>query len=422
MPQIQGTQFTTNFVVYSGKPATVEIRSDIYDNENTDNIAAGTVTAVRALLVGGAGSSNATPQVSLGMINVPTTDNALGNNLTISSGSISVATTSSYANRSIAVPATAYKIGSFQLSGNSTEAVNLNTIYVGFTAGSTVTEATDLSDLYVVYGGTTTSVKGSVSSTILNGNSWTVNKTLAKNETMQFDVYATLASTVSTNAIITTLAIAGTTASSGVTVYADSVADTVLDAGFTGQTITGAAGSITASLDASTAVAQIVDDSGTVKSLTAKIVALTDSYTITDMTVTVTDVSAVSTVTLKDRDTGAVVGASKPGAVSLTWSGLTYAVNAGETKKIDVELALTPVGVSAGTTDAALTTAITAFTARSSAGTSATGTGTATGNAVYIYKAVPLVSMVALPNSTLAGGEMVIAKFTVSSNGTGTVA
>ena len=106
--------------------------------------------------------------------------NLVGNNLTISSGSISIAKTSSYANRSVAVPLTAYKIGSYQLSGNSTEAVNLNTIYVGCTSGSTVTEATDLSDLYVVYGGTTSSVKGSVSSTILNGNSWSVNRTLAK--------------------------------------------------------------------------------------------------------------------------------------------------------------------------------------------------------------------------------------------------
>ena len=417
-----GTSFTTNFVVYPGTPATVEIRSDIYDNEGTDNIAAGTVTAVQALLVGGTATSNATPQVSLGTINVPSTANLVGNNLTISSGSISVAKTSSYANRSVAVPLTAYKIGSYQLSGNSTEAVNLNTIYVGFTSGSTVTEATDLSDLYVVYGGTTSSVKGSVSSTIPNGNSWSVNRTLAKNETIQIDVYATLASTVSTNAIITTLAVAGTTASSGVTVYADSVADTVLDAGLTGQTVTGAAGSVTMSQDASTALAQIVDDGSTVKTLTAKIVALTDSYTVTDVTVTVSNVSAVSMVTLKDATTGTVIGVAKPAQTSLTWSGLTYVVNAGETKKVDVELILAPVGVSAGTTGSLLTTAITAFTARNSAGTSATGTGTATGNVVYVYKAIPTVSILAVPTSVLAVGTNTLSKFSVNSGGTGTIA
>ncbi|MCE9517941.1 peptidoglycan-binding protein, partial [Candidatus Nomurabacteria bacterium] len=422
-----GTSFTTNFIVYPGTPATVEIHSDIYDNEDTDNIAAGTVTAVQAVLVGGSSTSNAIPQVSLGTINVPSASNVLGNNLTIASGSMTLAKTSSYADRSIAVPTTAYKIGSFQLTGNATEAVNLNTIYVGFAdTTSDAAPATDLTDLYVVYGGTMSPVKGTVTCTYsagcTNPNSWSINRTLAVNETLSIDVYATVASTLSTNSFISTLAIAGTTANSGIATYADASGNTSLTAGVSGQEITGATGSVTMSQDASTAVAQIVDDSGTLKTLTAKIVALTDSYTVTDMTVTITNASAVSAVVLKDSTTGAIIGASKPGATSLTWSGLTYEVAAGETKKIDVELTLAPVGVSAGTTDSALTTAITAFTARNSGGTSATGTGTATGNAIYIYKALPTISVLALPNTSLSVSEMVIAKFTVSTNGTGTIA
>ncbi|MFA5791917.1 MAG: peptidoglycan-binding domain-containing protein [Candidatus Paceibacterota bacterium] len=417
-----GTSFTTNFIVYPGTPATVAINSDIFDNEGTDEIASGAVTAVQAMLVGGAATANGVPQVSITAINVPTTANVTGNTLTISSGSMSVATTSSYVNRSIAVPQTAYKIGSYQLSGNSTEAVNLNTIYVGWTAGSTVAEATDLSDLYVVYGGTMSAVKGTVIATDLNGNSWSINKTLAKNETIQIDVYATLASTVSINAIISTLAVAGTTASSGIATYADASGITTLTAGVTGQTITGATGSITASQDASTVLAQIVDDSAVVKSLTAKIVAVTDAYTVTDVTVTVSNVSAVSTVTLKDSVTGAVIGTAKSAQTSLTWSGLALAVDAGTTKKIDVELVLSPVGVSAGTTGSLLTTAITAFTARNSAGTSATGTGTATGNVIYVYKAIPTVSSLAIPSTTLVAGTNTISKFSVNSGGTGTIA
>lgn len=420
-----GTQFTTNFVVYPGTPATVEIHSDIYDNEGDDNFTVATLaTTIQVALIGGT-TSNGVPQTSLGTISVPSTsasNGVTGNVVSVSSGSMTLAKTSSYANRSIAVPATAYKIGSYQLSGNSTEAVNLNTLYVGWDSAATGAEATDLSDLYVVYGGTMTPVKGTVSATETNGNSWSINKTLAVNETMAIDVYATVASSLTTNTIISTMAVAGTTASSGIATYADASGATSLTAGVVGQTITGATGSVTMSNDASTAVAQIVDDSGTLKTLTAKIVALTDSYTVTDMTVTIVDASAVSSVTLKDATTGAVIGASKPGATSLTWSGLSLAVAAGETKKVDVELALSPVGVSAGTSDAALTTAITAFTARSSAGTSGAGSGSASGNAIYIYKAIPTVSVAALPNSSLAVSEMVIAKFTVSSNGTGTVA
>ncbi len=419
-----GTSFTTNFVVYPGTPATVEIRSDIFDNESTDDITAGTTTAVQAVLVGGAATSNGVPQVSLGTINVPTSANVLGNNLTIASGSMSIATTTSYVSRSVAVPATAYKIGSFQLTGNSTEAVNLNTVYVGFTAGSTVTEETDLSDLYYVMGGVQSTVKGTVSSTILNGNSWSINKTLAKNETIQVDVYATLASTVSTNAVIATLAVAGTTVNSGITTYADASGITTLTAGVTGQTITGATGSVTISKDTSnTLKASIVDDSGTLKTLTAKIEALTDTYTVTDFTVTVSNVSAVSTVTLKDRTTGAVIGAAKSAATSLTWSGLNYVVSAGSIVRVDVELALAPVGVDAGTTGSALTTSITAFTARNGAGTSATGTGTAVGNAVYVYKAIPTLATANTPtgNGTLGSGTQTLSKFSVSTNGTGTI-
>lgn len=426
-----GTAFTTNFIVYPGKPATVDIRSDVFDNEGTDDIAASTVTAVQALLVGGASVNNGVPQVSITAVDVPTANNVLGNTLTISSGTMSLAKTSSYANRSVAVPQTAYKIGSFQLSGNSTEAVNLNTIYVGWTTGSTVVESTSLSDLYVVYGGTTTSVKGTVTSSAVaataseNSNSWSVNKTLAKNETIQIDVYATLATSVSTDAIIATLAVAGTTADSGVATYADASGTTSLTAGLAGQTITGATGSITMSQDGSTALAQLVDDGSTVKSLTAKIVAITDSYTVTDIALNVSNTSAVSTVTLKDHSTGAVIGASKPAAgnaATMTWSGLNYLVNAGETKVIDVELVLSPVGVDAGTAGSLLTTTISAFTARNSAGTSATGTGTAAGNAIYVYKAVPTLSTLTLPTSVLAVGTNTLNKFSVNTNGTGTIA
>ncbi len=429
-----GTSFTTNFIVYPGTPATVEIRSDIYDNENTDDIAAGTTTAVQALLVGGTASANGVPQTSITAINVPTASNVLGNNLTIASGSMSLAKTSNYASQTIAVPATAYKVGSFQLSGNSTEAVNLNTIYVGFAdTTNDAAPATDLTDLYVMYGPTgapttMTTVKGTVTCTYSSGctnpNSWSINQVLGVSQVMQFDVYASVGSTLSTNSFISTLAIAGTTANSGIATYADASGITSLTAGFSGQEITGGTGTITASQDASTSIAQLVDDSGTFKSLTFKIAAVTDSYTVTDMTVTVpaAGITSVSTVTLKNHDTGAIIGDVKPAAASMTWSGLTLAVPAGQTVKVDVELALAPVGTGAGTTGASLLTTLTAFTARNSAGTSATGTGTAAGNTSYIYKAKPTVSMVALPTTSLNATTMVIAKFSVSSGGTGTIA
>lgn len=427
-----GTSFTTNFIVVPGTPSIVEIHADMFDSNTTggDEIASASVTSVQAVLVA-VTSGNAVPQTSLGTILVPASSNKTGNNLTIASGSMALALTSNYANRLTAIPTTAYKIGSFQLTGNATEAVNLNTIYVGWTIASTVVEPTELSDLYVVYGGTQTSVKGTVVGSAVsatasdNSNSWSINRTLAKNETMQIDVYATIAGTLtSTGVIQATLAVAGTTASSGIATYADSSGPTTLTSGFVGQTVTGSTGTLVLSQDALTALAQIVDDNSTVKTLTAKFAAVTDNYTVTDMTVTVTNASAVTSVTLKDHATGAVIGAAKPGATSIVWSGLSMPVNAGDTVRVDVELALGTVGVGGGSSGATLTSAITAFTARNSAGTNGVGTsGTATGNPVYVYKAIPTLSLISMPvgNGTLGAGTATVSKFSVNTNGSGTI-
>lgn len=422
-----GTSFTTNFTVFPGSPATVEIRGDIFDNEGADNFVTATIaTALQALLVGGTATSNATPQVSLGTINVPSQANVLGNVLTVSTGTISVAQTSNYGAQTVAVPATAYKIGSYQLIGNSTEAVNLNTIYVGFTAGSTVTEATDLSDLYVVYGGTMSPVKGTVSSTILNGNSWSVNRTLGVNETIQVDVFATLAASVSTNAIITTLAVAGVTTGSGTTVYADSVADTVLDAGFTGQTITGGTGTFTVSVDASTPDSTLVDDSGTITSAAFKFAAVTDSFTITDITLTLPagGITAISQVNIQENGV-TIAGGSKSPAATMTFNGLSIPVAANTSKVLTVQLVMSTVVVGAGTTGSSLLTTLTTATGRSSGGTSAALTespANPAGNVMYVYKAIPTISLVALPTSLLGTGTQTVSRFSINTNGTGTVA
>ncbi|MDO8591352.1 MAG: hypothetical protein Q7R60_00275 [bacterium] len=416
-----GTSFTTNFYVVPGTPRTVEVRADMYDSEGTEEIGAGTLTNPQFALV--VGSSNGTPQVSLTPINVPTAS-VPANSLTIATGTMSLAKTSNYPNQTIVVPQTAYKIGSFNLTGNATEAVNVNSFTLSMTVADTDVSGSltvaDVTDVYIKYGSTQTSVKATVAAT---GNTWSPSFTLAVNESIVIDVYGTLSSDfTSTDTVIASLLVAGTTAQSG------AAANTNSNAVLAGQTITVSTGTITATLDASAAIAALVDDAGTVSTAAFKFASVTDSYTVTDITLSLGDASAVSSVTLKDGST--VVGASKPGATSLTWSGLSIVVNANTTKVITVELALTTVGVSAGTSDAALTTTLTAFTARSSAGTSDASANDAgpsiennpAGNAMYVYKAVPLITSVALPNATLAATTKVIAKFTVSSNGTGTIA
>ena len=412
-----GSSFTTNFTVTPGTPRVVEVRSDMVDDTSTDLIANGTTTSATFALV--AGSSNATPQVSLSMINVPTASVA-ANGLTIASGTIALATTSTYPSQSVVTPQTAYKIGSFTLSGNASEAVNINT----FTLSMTVTDNTgapaatvaDVTDVYVKYGANQTSVKPTISA---SGNTWSPSFVLAKNETMQVDVYGTVGSDIqATDTVQASLLVSGTTAESGTAVYTNS------NAVLAGQTITAGSGSITATKDPSSDSsypARLVDDSGTVTTAAFKFAAVTDSYSLTDFTFTLGNASAVSMVALKD---GSTTLATKPGATSVTFNGLNVPVAANGNKVLTVELTLSPVGVGAGTTDSSLLTTLTDFTARNSGGTSAAGIETnPAGNAMYIYKAVPTVSQIALPNADLAAGTNVtIAKFSVNTNGTGTIA
>ncbi|MEK7075563.1 MAG: hypothetical protein AAB948_02095, partial [Patescibacteria group bacterium] len=200
--------------------------------------------------------------------------------------------------------------------------------------------------------------------------------------------------------------------------------------GFLGQTITGAAnGTLTATADASTPDSAIVDDSGTVTTAAFKFAAVNDSFTITDMTVTLADASAVNTVTLMDSGV-AVTGGSKPGAATLTFSGLNIAVQSNSTKIITVQLTMSPVGVGAGTAGSSLLTTLTSFTSRTSNGTSDVSANDAgpsiendpAGNIMYVYRSIPTITNVLyLPNSILAAGTQTVSKFTVSSGGTGAI-
>ena len=416
----QGTQFTTNFTVTPGTPTTVEIRGDVVDADittgtATDDFVALNATTLQAQLVGGAGRANGTPLVSITPIDVPTSANtAMGNTRTIASGSISLAKTSSYGTQTVVVPATAFKIGSFQLTGNATEPVNINTLDVSF-IGNSGTVATDLSDLYVVYGGTQSSTKGTVSAVT---NVWSVNFPLAVNQTMQVDVFATIASTLGVNNIIPSLAVTGVTANSTKTVYADSVVNPTLDAGLVGQTINGGTGTISVDSTLSPNPA-IVDDSGNVISAVFKFAAGADNYTVTDMTLTVADTSAVSTVTLVVNGTPVVGGSLSGGSLAAGFHGLNIPVLANGHTDVTVQLAMSGVAGGAGLTGGALLTTLTAATVRSSGGANSTPSGLpAAGNAMYVYHAFPTITNLALPSSVLAAGTgITLAKFSIASNG-----
>lgn len=409
--------FTTNFTVVPGTTTKVEIRGDVVDSEGTDDINAGTVTAIQMGL--DLGVDNAVPKISLSMLDVPSADTN-GNTLTISAGSISLAKTSTYADQTVVIPATAFKIGSFQLSGNSTEKVTLNNIEVDFVDADELDASDDLSDLYVKYGTVQTSVKGSVADT---DNTWSISKELAVNETIPVEVYATIKSTASSEIVTAdtvqaVVTVTGVTALSSATVYADvDTSDAAKNAGFAGQTVTVGAGSIAATLAASAPSAAIVADNQTVTSASYKFEATNDSYTVTDITLTLANASNVANVILK-VDGSAVTGGTKPGATSVTYSGLAIPVAANGYTVVDVALELGTVGAGAGTSGASILTTLTAATARNSAGSSAAVTeSNPAGNAMYVYRSLPTITNQTLPDTNLAAATMTVAKFTVAGSG-----
>ena len=422
-----GQSFTVNFMVNPGTPATVEFRADIFDNEGTDQVALLTTTTVQATLV--AGSCNAVQQVSLGTLAVPSAE-VDANSLTIASGSIALASTPSYPAQSTVAPQSAYKLASFDLSGNATEAVNLNTIAVGFAGNGTFDPSDDLTNLYVKYGNKTTSIKGTVSDGSITSlaNSWSISEELAINGNMTVEVWATIGSSIvaagSDDTMIAYMRVTGITAGSGTTVYADVDSDSVAsDNGATGQTITIEAGTLTVSKDGSAPVSALVDDSGTVVTGAWKFEALYDNFTVTDATFTIANVTAVSTVTLKN---GSTVVASKPAAATTTFNNVSVPVSPGTPVVLTVELTMTTVGAFAGTTGSSLLTTLTSATRRNSSGTSAAVTEASAdpaGNVMYVYKAVPTISYENLGTATqLIAGTRTLAKFTIKTNGTGTVA
>ncbi|MFM7088604.1 MAG: peptidoglycan-binding protein [Candidatus Paceibacterota bacterium] len=402
------TSYTLNYTVMPGTPVLVELRADLYDNDGTDDLSNGdTIIGVIA-----AGSSNVMKVDSLGTVSAPASA-VSGNTLTLADASATLTKNGTYANQNVALPATAFKVGSWNLAASSTEDILLTTL--SFDVDS-VTNATfssaDLTNMYVVVksGSTVVAQPSPLATVSAADNNFSINYTLVKNSAISIELFANLGSTVTNgDSFKTDLTVTGTAMTSGSAVTATS-ADT------DGQTITAAAASITATLDASAPVASIVSDNQTVTAAAFKFAAVTSAYDVTDLTFTLANATVAQTVELYD---GATMVASKPGAATVTFNGLTWNVPANTNKVLTVKLVLGGVGIGAGTTGSAQTVTLTDFTAiNKSTGVSAAGTeSNPAGNAMYAYAATPTITNVALPTTTLNTGTQTVAKFSVASNG-----
>lgn len=400
-----GTTYTVNYVIQPGQTAVVEIVADIYAQAGVA-LASGHGIQAKIIQL----TSNATRQVSLGLIHVPDGVDVAGNGLQVSEGTMALIKTATYADpTSTVVPQTNFLLGSWNLTGSNTEAINLNTFTVNI---ATVTGATfdqdDLKSIYLKYGNQTSSIKSSAGA----ANEWSISYSLARNESMLIELYGNIGTTIDTgNSMRATLKVDGVGAMSSATVTQTTG----------GQEIKKDVGTLVGSIDASTPDTAILDDTGTVKTASYKFEANNDSYVIVEATVTVENATVVSAVKLMD---GATILATRPGSVSTTFTGIQIPVSSNQTKVIDVAVDLAAVGFGAGNTGADITTRLTAGKARAnSTGVidNIPGVPLAAGNALYVYKAIPTISLVTLPSGTLNAGTNVLSKFSINTTGTGTI-
>ncbi len=417
-----GTSFTTNYTVYPGTSVLVEVRADIYDNDGTGSLDSSDTLLAKII----AGSSNAQRVDSLGSFNAPASA-VSANTLSVASASATLVKNSTYANQSTTLPATNFKIGSWNLTGSSVEDILLTTL--SFDVDEVVSTEFDEGDITNMYAVVTDSVTGAVvaqpsplGTVAAADNNFSINYTLLKNKSVKIELFGNLSDDGSDSAIDaadsfkTDLTVSGTALVSGTSVNPSS-------GDIDGQTIAYGAATITATADASTPVAAIVYDNQTVTSAAFKFAAVTSGYNVTDLTLTIGDATTVSNVMLYD---GATLVASQAGAATVTFSGLNWNVPANTNKVLTVKLQLGAVGIGAGSTGASLLTTLTAFTASStSTGVSDASANDAgpsiennpAGNAMYVYAATPTITNVALPTSTLTNGTATVSKFSVASNG-----
>ena len=368
-----------------------------------------------------AGSSNVQRLKSLSYIG---TSAVSANQLTVSQGTLSLSKYGAYANQSVVAPQTAIKLGEYSLTAGTTEDLNLNTITVAFTASTT--NVSDLTDLYVVYGPKVSNIKSTVSTT--SDNAFSVNYTLKAGQSIDIAVYGTLASSIGASDYITSkLSIAGQTALSTQTV-------TVPTSSYTsGQTISITTGNLnlaTYNVQASTTVVA----STMVKAGSFQFVATGDSFTIDQLIATIPTASAgnVANVIWKVGSTvlngaGTSVDTSGTGAVA-TSTGLNIAVPANNSNGVivDAYLNLANIGTP-GNASSSKNVQITLVGYRKMTSTGIqtdVGGLTSVGNAQYVFKSVPTITNVDLPETgtaSLSAGTKTIARVRISADANGAI-
>lgn len=408
-------QLGSSLIVTPAKPVTLEVKADVIDSDATDNTAATDTLQIKLTL----GANNAQAQSSLTLLNVPSAAaGEAANTVTIITGSISGNKDYSYGNQTTIAGVNAYKLGDYVVSVAQGEDVNVSTFDVTcdydntpVTAGSTC--ANMITNLYIKYGtdGKMTTPKSNATE---GTNSFSVSLTVPSNSQIPVEVYGNISNAVqATDTIITSLAGSGTTAKSGTTASF---------AAQTGQTVTIAAGTVTAAVDGTTPVDGIVVADSEVKAATFKITTQNAEIIMKNITIQLVNASSARSVgyVKLDLDNDGKVDTA---AVSLAESGADrvasftgdFKIAKDATQKVSVYLGLNEVKVSGVSGDDVKVNLASYKYSLSGTETTVAPTGL-NGNSVIVRNTIPMVKKLSTGGGLLNSQEMEIYKFSITAD------
>ena len=207
-----GTSFSFGslLILEPNEQVTLQVKVDIYDNDGTNHLENDDTLQVNIL----AGSSNARGLSSNSAISVPASA-VTSHTVEIEQGELDLFKYGGFINKTLAVPVVARKIAQFSLM-SSHEAVDLDTIIINLeTVAGAVDASDDLSNLYIIFDGNSTSIESSV---VDGDNTFTINHRLEKHTVLDISVYADVALSAyaaGTNTIIVRARVSGSSVESG---------------------------------------------------------------------------------------------------------------------------------------------------------------------------------------------------------------
>lgn len=407
-----GTSYTLNYTIPAGQIASIEVRADTYDNDGTNNVTANDTIAGDIVT----GTSNAVRQDSLGYLSVPGSDVA-GQTYTVKTASATLLKNTSYADQTVNIPQTGYKLGSWNITAGTAEDLNVNTVAVDFTSVTNATfAAADLTNVQIKVGNSVSTIYSTVSAT---GNTFSIPTTvIPKGTSVAVEVWVNILSGAidAADSIKATATVSGNSAVSGTAVTTSAV---------DGQTITYNTGTFTISVDGSSPVARAVSGNQEVTAGVFKFQASNDNFTVKEFDVSVASATVAGSVAMVKVYDGATLVASLPFTGSdadsgsnnmASFTGLNWIVPTGQSKLLTVKLMLNTIGQGAGSSAQNAAVQLDRVRYQSSAGAVTTSATDYNANALLVYKAVPTVASVAVSTAAkvVNGTARELYKFTIS--------